>query len=121
VVGVVFDPSLVCVRYVELFIRSAKSRISAYAPATAQKNINNEILRALAVPLPPLDEQQAIVDWVEDQMSVVDHTSDDIDVTRRNSCALRQAILRHAITGQLVAQDPDDEPRRHSDGHFPNR
>jgi type I restriction enzyme S subunit len=110
VVGVFFDPSLVCVRYVELFMRSAKTRISAYAPATAQKNINNEILRALPIPLPPLDEQQAIVDCVEDQLSVLEHTNDDLDVQRQNALALRQTILRHAFTGRLVFQDPNDEP-----------
>jgi type I restriction enzyme S subunit len=76
VVGVVFEPSFVQVRYVELFIRSAKSRIAAFAPATAQKNINNEILRSLPVPLPPLEEQAAIVDAAEDQLSVIDHLDD---------------------------------------------
>jgi type I restriction enzyme S subunit len=110
IVGVQFASAIVSVRYVELFIRSARTRISAYAPATAQKNINNEILRALAVPLPPFDEQQAVVDIVEDQLSIVEHLSDDLDSKLDGSKALRQAILRHAFTGQLVPQDPNDEP-----------
>jgi type I restriction enzyme S subunit len=112
VVGVLFEPSLISVRFVELFIRSTKTRMSAYAPATAQKNINNEILRALAVPFPPFQEQHAIVDAAEDQLSVVDHLGDDLGATDKlkNAQALRQAILRHAFTGRLVPQDPKDEP-----------
>ena len=110
VVGVQFTDSLVSVRYVELFIRSAKTLISAYAPATAQKNINNEILRALAVPLPPLEEQWAIVDLAEDQMSVIEHLGDDLESKLKGVQALRQAILRHAFAGKLVPQDPNDEP-----------
>lgn len=109
IVGVILEPSLVSVRYVELFMRSARSRISAYAPATAQKNINNEILRAVAIPLPPLQEQLAIVDTVEDQLSMIDHIDDELEIKSKNSQALRQAILRHAFTGQLVPQDANDE------------
>lgn len=110
VVGVVFESSTVCARYIEMFIRSAKASISAYAPATAQKNINNETLRTLAVPLPPHHEQHAIVDWAEDLLSVADHTDDEIQAQLKNVRGLQNSILRHAFTGQLVPQDPNDEP-----------
>lgn len=110
VVGITFAPSLVSVRYVEMFMRYAKTRISAYAPATAQKNINNEILRALAVPLPPLAEQKAIEDAAEGQLSVVDYLDDQIEAKLMSAKGLRQAILRHAFAGQLVPQDSNDEP-----------
>jgi type I restriction enzyme, S subunit len=110
VVGVLFELSLASVRYVELFIRSARTRISAYAPATAQKNINNEILRVLAIPLPPFSEQQAIVEAAEDQLSVIDHLEAELEAKLASAQALQQAILGHAFTGQLVPQDPNDEP-----------
>lgn len=110
VVGGLFDPCLVSVRFVELFLRSAKEQIASYAPATAQKNINNDILRAVAMPLPPLAEQEAIVELVEDQLSVIDHLEADLDAKLESAQALRQAILRRAFAGKLVAQDPNDEP-----------
>lgn len=110
VVGGAFDGRLVAVRFIDLFLRSAKQQIAAYAPATAQKNINNDILRAVAVPLPPLSEQEAIVELVEDQLSVVDHLEADIDGKLATAQALRQSILRHAFAGKLVPQDPNDEP-----------
>ncbi len=94
IVGVLFDPSLVSVRYVELFVQSTRDQISVYAPATAQKNINNRILRALAIPLPPFAEQLAIV--VEDQFSTIDHLEADIEAKLFGAQALRQAILKHA-------------------------
>jgi len=34
----------------------------------------------------------------------------DLDAKLKNARGLRQAILRHAFTGQLVPQDPNDEP-----------
>jgi type I restriction enzyme S subunit len=67
-------------------------------------------LRLDAIPLPPLAEQEAIVEAVEDQLSVIDHLDADIDAKLKAAQALRQAILRHAFTGKLVPQDPNDEP-----------
>ena len=61
-------------------------------------------------PLPPLREQEAIVEAVEDQLSVIDHIEADINARLKSARSLRQAILRHAFTGQLVPQDPNDEP-----------
>jgi type I restriction enzyme S subunit len=62
------------------------------------------------VPLPPLAEQEAIVEIVEDQLSVIDHLERDIEAKLRSAAALRQAILKHAFEGRLVPQDPADEP-----------
>ena len=50
------------------------------------------------------------VETVEDQLSVIDHLEADLDAKLKNAQALRQAILRYAFTGQLVPQDPNDEP-----------
>jgi type I restriction enzyme S subunit len=60
--------------------------------------------------LPPTDEQDAIVDAVEDQMSVIDHLESTIHAKLKGAQSLRQSILRHAFAGHLLPQDPSDEP-----------
>lgn len=75
-----------------------------------QPAMNKGIVESIALPLPSLAEQEAIVEAVEDQLSVIDHLEADLDAKLKNAQSLRQAILRHAFTGQLVPQDPDDEP-----------
>ncbi len=40
-------------KYFEYFVRTAKADLLKFAPATAQKNINLEILNSVLIPLPP--------------------------------------------------------------------
>src|SRR4030042_4505887 len=65
IVGLAPDEALCIKEYVEFFTRTARSNLDQFAPATAQKNINIEILSDVAVPLPPLAEQKEIVHRVE--------------------------------------------------------
>jgi type I restriction enzyme S subunit len=59
IVGIVVRPPH-DTRYVELCIRTAKWRLDAQAPQSAQKNINLEILRPLLVAVPAPQEQKRI-------------------------------------------------------------
>jgi type I restriction enzyme S subunit len=72
--------------------------------------INNPDIAPLTVPLPPEKEQSIIVESVEDQLSVIDHLEADLEAKMRAAESLRQSVYRHAFTGQLVPQDPNDEP-----------
>jgi type I restriction enzyme S subunit len=67
-------------------------------------------IQRLPITLPPTEEQEAIVEAVEDQLSVIEHLEADLEAKLKSAQALRQSILRHAFTGQLVPQDPKDEP-----------
>jgi type I restriction enzyme S subunit len=90
----------------------ARHQMSMMATGTSDsmRNISQEGVGFVLVPLPPLAEQEAIVEAVEDQLSVIDHIEADLDAKLKSAQGLRQAILRHAFTGQLVPQDPNDEP-----------
>ncbi len=72
--------------------------------------IDQAVILRTPMPLPPLAEQEAIVEAVEDQLSVIDHLEADLEAKLRTSKGLRQAILKHAFSGKLVSQDPNDEP-----------
>ena len=61
-------------------------------------------------PLPPLPEQEAIAEIVDDRLSVIERLEADIDGKLKKARGLRQAILRRAFTGKLVPQDSNDEP-----------
>jgi hypothetical protein len=62
------------------------------------------------LPLPPLEEQRRIVQEVEERLSRIDAMRASIERAQRRSAALRAAILERAFRGELVPQDPADEP-----------
>ena len=103
----------VLLRWVSLLWESSHVRwwIEANSATSAgQYNISLRALNTLTVAIPPLAEQDYIVEVVEDQLSILEHLEADVDAKLKAGQALRQAILRHAFTGKLVPQDPNDEP-----------
>ncbi|MDA3787780.1 MAG: restriction endonuclease subunit S [Desulfobacula sp.] len=109
IVGFIPENKNINVKFVEYFIRTAKEDLERYAPATAQKNINLGILSRVAVPLPPKEEQYAIVDALEKTLSVAERIEVSVEKGMRRSDRLRQSILKKAFTGKLVPQINDNE------------
>lgn len=106
VVGFVPSPVLEGAEYFEYFVRTAKANLLEFAPATAQKNINLEILESVLIPLPPLNEKRRIVERVGELMSICDQLERSL-VTGKLACArLLTALLNNA----LEASEREDEP-----------
>jgi type I restriction enzyme S subunit len=83
---------------------------SVRSQQVGQANVNGSKLAALPLPLPPLEEQRRIVAEVEERLSQIDALRASIERAQRRSRALRAAILERAFRGELVPQDPSDEP-----------
>lgn len=65
---------------------------------------------ALTIPVPPLDEQEQIAKALKDDFDRLAEQELVIEQLLKFCAAQRQNILRTAFTGQLVPQDPADEP-----------
>ena len=86
------------------------SQISKGKRGVGQPNVNATVLASLRVPVAPSPEQHRIVAILEELFSVVNHLEADINAKLKSAQGLRQSILERAFAGQLVPQDPNDEP-----------
>jgi len=77
-------------------------------------HISGDKLGTILIPVPPLYEQQRIVDKIlEVEVKLIEYTGKEIslDVLQKNfPDVLKKSILQWAIQGKLVPQDPADEP-----------
>lgn len=67
-------------------------------------------LSKVPVPLPPADEQAAAVSMLVEALEELARQDAAIKVALRQSAAQRKNILQAAFSGQLIPQDPNDEP-----------
>ena len=88
----------------------ALTRVKGLTGGSASPHLNVRDVKLFQVPLPPLAEQHRIVAEVERRLSVVDDMDKTVAHGLKRAARLRQAILRKAFAGELVPQDPEDEP-----------
>ena len=106
-------PSIVDSQYLNLFLNSHIARQYGNTVKTDgvnQSNINGEKLQSYPFPYSSLAEQQEVVRILEEKLSLADRMISDIDTELLVADALHQSILKRAYSGQLVEQDPKDEP-----------
>lgn len=85
--------------YIKYFIESQKLRLWAFAPATAQKNINLDTLENLIVPYCSVEEQQLVIAEIEARMTICDSIEQTVDIALQQAEAMRQSILKKAFEG----------------------
>lgn len=76
----------------------------------SQSNINAKKIAAFRFVLPNIDEQAEIVRRIETAFGWLDRMAADHAAAARLLLKLDAAILAKAFRGELVRQDPDDEP-----------
>lgn len=69
----------------------------------AYTGINIETLKALPIPVPPIDEQQRIVAEVDRRLSLIRETEDQVDANLQRAERLRQSVLSKAFSQAPVA------------------
>lgn len=91
--GFVPAEALGSVSYFQAFMETARTQLIAFAPATAQKNINLEILESVLIPLPPLEEMRRIVARVAQLRRLCADLRQRLTQSQTTQAALAEALV----------------------------
>lgn len=84
-------------RYFLYFMKTARENLLKFAPATAQKNINLEILESVLIPVPPLKEMVRIVVKVDELMALCDQLKTRIGEAGRLQQKIADLVVEGAV------------------------
>ena len=88
--------------------------IEEYSKGVTIKHFVQSSLNAMFLPLPPLNEQQRIVEKLSEVIPLTDSYAKAyvraVKLNQEFPEFLKKSILQEAIQGKLVPQDPNDEP-----------
>lgn len=96
--------------YVYYWLWSQYEQTRRGSSGNNQPALNKSIVESIPFPLPPSNEISEIVALVSTSMDQIERQEQSLELSFKQSSAQRQNILRAAFSGQLVPQDPNDEP-----------
>ena len=85
----------------ERFIRGG---VQTYSGTVGQQRINMDYVRSYPIPLPPLSEQQRIVERIEELFAKLDEAKERLQEVADSFAVRKAAILHKAFTGGLTKQ-----------------
>ena len=96
--------------FVYYWTKILKEKFIQKATGSTFASISMDIIRNEIIPLPPLSEQRRIVEKIEELLALVDDLeTNKIDLQSYIKQA-KSKVLEMAIRGELVPQNPEDEP-----------
>lgn len=106
------DERIVNSKFIKIYLESTAVRhfFSIASHGGTMDILNLTILKKLPISLPPLEEQNRLVDEIEQKFIIINEIEKEINQNMIRAQKLRQSILKKAFRGQLVPQDPNDEP-----------
>ncbi len=98
--------------YLFLVFKNIQSDVLSYIKEATHGTLRLEmsIIKTFAVPLPPIEEQKEIVRQVDKLFALADKVENHYQKAKDRVDKLSQSVLAKAFRGELVPQDPNDEP-----------
>ncbi len=98
--------------WIEYYLRAPEFQrnITTLGGRAAQAGFNKNDLASMNFPVPPLSEQKRIVNKIETCFKKVDATDEALNKAEVLIGKYKEALLAKAFRGELVPQDPNDEP-----------
>jgi type I restriction enzyme S subunit len=102
-----------CKSYIEYLFQTSEIReyiVSKSKTSAGQNGLSGKDLKLTPITLPPLEEQVEIVRQVDQLFALADKLNAHYQKAKTHVDKLSQSVLAKAFRGELVPQDPNDEP-----------
>ena len=86
------------------------NQIALGESSTTIPSLRRPDLEAAIIAVAPIEEQRRVIAAIEAQFARIHAVAESLKRAQSNVDQLRMSILREALAGRLVAQDPSDEP-----------
>ena len=105
-------PAVLCSEYFAVCLRSPYSveLMSGNSIGNTMLNLNQTILKSILIPVPPCTEQNRIINAIFDADALLAEIANQSESLVMCVAKAKSKILDLAIRGQLVPQNPADEP-----------
>ncbi|AKO02730.1 restriction endonuclease subunit S [Xanthomonas oryzae pv. oryzicola] len=106
------DPNVANPKFIMLALSTQETyqEIRKSVHGATRPRINLGFLKSFKVRLPPIDQQVQIIGLVEQLFAYADQLEAKVAAAQQRIDALTQSLLAKAFRGELVPQDPTDEP-----------
>lgn len=105
-----YDRERVDGSYLLAYLNSRYAASRSLASGGVQPNLSLGVIKSMEIPIPNMKIQRNIALQAQDIAHQSDLITKACTMARQRIAALRRSILITAFSGQLVPQDPDDEP-----------
>ena len=104
-------PSEINAQYIYYFLKFNQLYFeNSGVGSTNQKELKPEVISTFLIAIPPLNEQNAIIDKVNMVNKHLSNLDNEKEQLKELISSTKSKILDLAIRGKLVPQDPNDEP-----------
>lgn len=97
-------------QYVYWYLYAVYEQTRRAGGGNNQPALNKDRVQRLLFPLAPPEEASAIVQAIDARLQPIQRISDDLDKGQELLTRLDAESLKKAFRGELVPQDPSDEP-----------
>ena len=98
------NKELLIEKFRNFYIANMQNEILNTAYGGAQPNISSQKMSVMTFPLPPLSEQQRIVERIEELFAKLDEAKERLQEVAESFAVRKAAILHKAFTGELTKQ-----------------
>lgn len=98
------NKELLIEKFRNFYIANMQNEILNTAYGGAQPNISSQKMSVMTFPLPPLSEQQRIVERIEELFAKLDEAKERLQEVADSFAVRKAAILHKAFTGELTKQ-----------------